>query len=111
MTSPCPFCVSGCGASAHGLYHGSCGCCGAHRGYPWWPSAPWSHHPDTVPVRYWTPNVENVDPASSPKTIIIGGASPSSLTLEYLPVDGAVAPSVKVTIDGPGLSTTLEDAA
>ncbi|MEI6669604.1 MAG: hypothetical protein WCP29_15760 [Acidobacteriota bacterium] len=62
-------------------------------------------------MQYWTPNIEQVDPAASPKVIIIGGASPSALTLEYLPVDGAVAPSVKVTVAGPGLTTTLEDAA
>ena len=120
MTSPYPFFVTGCCASTHSHYHGSC-CHGAHGGHPWWsstpwpstpwPSAPWQHHPGPEHHQFWMPNIESVDPASSPKTIIIGGASPSSLTLEYMPVDGAVAPSVKVTVDGPGLTATLEDAA
>jgi hypothetical protein len=55
------------------------------------------------------PQDEMVDGASSPKEVLVGGLRDARLTLEYMPVSGATTAAVKVTISGPGGTSTWEE--
>lgn len=61
------------------------------------------------PAYYQVQQEISVDPEAAEKSVLIGGVTPVRITLEYLPVEGAATPSVKVTITNPGATATTID--
>lgn len=74
--------------------------------WPTWTEA--KHHCTCSPPHIQVvPQIETVEPPTSPRTILIGGTRDVRLTLEYMAVDGASAPDVNVTITAPsGVKST-----
>ena len=52
-----------------------------------------------------------VDPTTTTKELVVGGASDVHLILEYLRVEGAPAPKVTLASAGPSGTSSFEDAA
>ncbi len=95
-----------------------CGCGGSWEYYEHHPKPGHIHHPfvpaPVVPTekpKYAIPLVESVDSSSSPKELLVGGSASVSLTLEYIQIDGATTPAIKMKTTGPGGTSTWEDAA
>jgi hypothetical protein len=96
-------------------------CCGHHG--DWWgpppygwfgrmpypfmpfPYMPMGRHHDTMSF------LETVDPGTSPREIIVGGSSPTPVTLEYMPTDGATTPTITLKTTGSGATITWADNA
>ena len=87
----------------------SCSCCGPEpAGVVFLVPSP--HHEEEHEKQHThIPMIETVDPVTEKKSILIGGERPAHLALEYVGVD--TSPAVKVTITGPGGTTTWGDDA
>ena len=88
-----------------GGYHGwavqpSSGCCGAVMPVPG--CSGWAGGSPALVVALEA----SADSAASSKKVFIGGTTAVRLTLEYMPDDGATAPSVTVTVVSDGSSTS-----
>ncbi len=103
--------------------HSTC-CHASLYGYPampWYvPVCPWCGLPfqscacwsRQVPAGYQVQQEISADPASAEKAVMIGGVSQVRVTLEYMPVEGAAAPSVKVVLTDPdGTATTIDETS
>jgi hypothetical protein len=65
-----------------------------------------------MPACYQVQQEISADPSGQEKTVMVGGASPVGVTLEYLPVEGAKSPSVKVVLSAPdGTATTIDESS
>lgn len=102
-----------CHSSPH--YHGH-GCAGGipilhpvYVPYPTWtppPVAGWGGHSTPLVV----PQELSVDSAVGVKEVLIGGMGDMSVNLEFAPDAGATAPSVKVTVESGGTTSTWQES-
>lgn len=77
---------------------------------PHWPLAPFhwwgGHHAAPMVI----PQELKVDAAVPSNSVLIGGQGSTGLNLEYAPVAGATTPSVKVTVERAGITSTWTES-
>ncbi len=78
------------------------------------PICPACHQPHhlchcTPRLKIILPQEALVDAGSSPKEVLIGGLRSAKATLEYMPDEGAAAPTIEVTITDSGSTFTWKE--